>query len=306
MRVFLHYEDNENSDLHKKLKITLPKSWKKGPASNLLDLFVESYNEKFQKANQLQTSELHLSIREKEEQAYGTMGKKVGETTLAPICNDAVVIDEIPDRSDVYICHGKGQTKKEIEADKHALEEERQNKLKNTVVCTHFGCQQRFPNNGPYPACKYHKQPPVFHETAKWWACCPDKKAWDWEEFQQIPGCQDGTCTDIKDDGKMFLGGTDLRAPSEGAKLKSIDDFNNGSESTGSAEAAPVLERLRDVMVELGIEKELFNQVVDGINREYEPSTSGEDELLTTVSKELGSKLKATMKSIAADQLRIK
>jgi hypothetical protein len=34
-----------------------------------------------------------------------------------------------------------------------------------------------------------HKSPPVFHETAKWWSCCPQKKAYDWETFQDIPGC---------------------------------------------------------------------------------------------------------------------
>ena len=293
MKVFLHYEDNENSDLHKALKITLPKSWRTGPASNLLDTFVESYNVKFQETNPLQASELHLSIREKEEQEYGSM-EKAAETKFTPICNDAAVIDEFLDRSDIYICHGKGRTKGEVEAEKQAEEDERQQILKNTVACTHFGCQQRFNKGGPYPICKYHRLPPVFHETAKFWSCCPDKKAWDFEDFQKIPGCQEGTCTDIKEDGKLFLGGTDLREKSEVAKLKSIDDFNK-AESAGGAEAAPVLERLRNAMFELGIDKELFDQVVDGIKREYEPSTSSEAELLTAVSQELGMSLLRTI-----------
>jgi hypothetical protein len=288
MKVFLHYEDNASSDLHKALKITLPKSWKTGPASNLLDTFVESYNAKFQETNPLQVSELHLSIREKEEKEYGSM--EAAETKLTPICNDAVVIDEILDRSDVYICHGKGRTKGEVEAEKQSEEDERQQILKNTVACTHFGCQQRFTKGGPYPICKYHRLPPVFHETAKFWSCCPDKKAWDFDDFQKIPGCQEGTCTEIKEDGKLFLGGTDLREKSEVAKLKSIDDFNK-AESAGGAEAAPVLDRLRSTMFELGIDKELFDQVVDGIKREYEPSTSSEAELLTAVSQELGKSL---------------
>ncbi len=25
--------------------------------------------------------------------------------------------------------------------------------------------------------CVHHKAPPIFHETAKWWSCCPDRKA---------------------------------------------------------------------------------------------------------------------------------
>ena len=176
MKVFLKYEDNENSDLHKTLKITLPKSWKTGPASNLLDQFVESYNAKFQDTNPLQVSELHLGIQKQQEKTFGSMEE--AETKIVPICNDAVVIEEIPDRSDVYICHGPGRTKAEVEAEKKAVEIEREEIRKNTVACTHFGCQKRFPKGGPYPDCTFHKLPPVFHETAKFWACCPNKKSY--------------------------------------------------------------------------------------------------------------------------------
>ncbi|KAG7352987.1 CHORD-domain containing protein [Nitzschia inconspicua] len=301
MKVFLNYEDNENSDLHKSLKITLPKSWKTGPSSNLLEQFVESYNAKFQDTNPLKVEEMHLTIRQ---QVPGSTDST--KTELVPICSDAVVLEEIPDRGDVYICHGPSQTKADLQAAAQAAEKERQNKLKNTVACTHFGCQNRFPKGGPYPECRYHKLPPVFHETAKYWACCPNKKAYDWDDFQRIPGCETGTCTEIKEDGKLFLGGTDLREQaSEGAQLKSIDDFNK-AQSAGGAEAAPVLDRLRNVMVEMGIDKELYDQVIDGMKMEYKSSSSNEAELLAAVSQDLGGKLKAMMKSIAAEQLRIK
>lgn len=178
MKVFLNYEDNENKDFHKALKITLPKSWKTGPVSKLLDQFVESYNAKFEETNPLQASELHLGIREQKEQAFGSMGTAIPETKMVPVCNDAVVIDTIPDRSDVYICHGPGRTKAEVEAEEKAAEMERAELRKNTASCTHFGCQNTFPKGGPYPQCTYHKLPPVFHETAKFWSCCPNKKAY--------------------------------------------------------------------------------------------------------------------------------
>ena len=114
----------------------------------------------------------------------------------------------------------------------------------------------------------------------------------DWDDFQKIPGCQEGNCTDIKEDGKLFLGGTDLRdQASEGVKLKSIDDFNRAQSATGAEAAAPVLDRLRDVMIELGIDKELFDQVVDGMKREYAASASSEDEILTAVSDDLGESI---------------
>jgi hypothetical protein len=302
MKVFLNYEDNENSDLHKSLKITLPKSWKNGPASNLLDQFVESYNAKFQDTNALDATQMHLCVRQ---QVPG--GTDSTQTELAPVCSDAVVLEEIPDRGDVYICHGPSQTKAEQTEARKKAEAERQAALQNTVACTHFGCRSRFPRGGPYPTCRYHKLPPVFHETAKYWACCPNKKAYDWDDFQNIPGCQTGTCTDQKDDGqKLFLGGTDLREQAnEGAPLKSIDDFNR-SQQAGGADAAPVLDRLRKVMMEMGVETELYDQVVDGMKKEYEASCATEAELLAAVSQDLGGKLKAMMKSVAAEQLRIK
>ena len=94
-----------------------------------------------------------------------------------------------------------------------------------------------------------------------------------------------GTCTDIKDIGKRFLGGTDLRDKAKAEKLKSIDDFNM-AQSAGGAQAAPVLDRLRNVLFELGIDKELFDQVVDGMKNDYEGSD--ESEVLAAVSEELG------------------
>ncbi len=302
MKVFLHYEDNESNDLYKSLKITLPKSWKTGPASNLLQQFIESYNAnaKLVERNPLTESQMHLAQR------CQVQGSE--KTEVVAICSDAVVLDEIADRADVYICHGPSTTMAEKALAEQRAQEERQAQLKNTLACTHFGCRNRFPKGGPYPECQYHKLPPVFHETAKYWACCPAKKAYDWEDFQNIPGCQTGTCTEIKQEEgqKMFLGGTDLREQaSEASGLKSIDDFNK-AQSAGGAEAAPVLERLQKVLAELGVEKELFCQVVDGMKQEHLSTSANDAEVLQAVANDLGTKLKSMMKGVAAEQLRIK
>jgi CHORD len=304
MKVFLHYEDHDNVDYHKSLKITLPKSWKTGPLSRLLDQFVESYlsNEVFKTHNPLDGSQLHLAQRVAAENGNDN-------TRLQALCSDAIVVDELEDRADVYVCHGPSQTKAESAALKVQEVALKQQQLKTTVACTHFGCQQRFPKGGPYPAeCRYHRLPPVFHETAKYWACCPGKKAYDWDDFQAIPGCCTGTCTEIKENqqgDKLFLGGTDLREQAaETAGLKSIDDFNK-AQSAGGAAAAPVLERLQSVLSELGVEKELFQQVVQGMRNEHLCTTSNEAELLHAVAQDLGSKLKSLLKSVAAEQLRI-
>ncbi|CAB9516810.1 and histidine-rich domain-containing protein [Seminavis robusta] len=301
MKVLMHYEDHENSDYHKSLKITLPKSWKTGPTSKLLGQFVETYmgNETFKEGNPLEESQLHLSIR-------STSSSTSTTTELVDLASDAVVLDVIPDRADLYVVHGPSQTlsdQKEA-AQKAKLEADTD---KNLAACTHFGCKQRFPPGGPYPKCQYHSAPPVFHETAKFWSCCPNKKAYDWDDFQNIPGCQTGVCTDIKEDTeqKQFLGGTDLRqAAGEAIKLKSIDDFNK-AQAAGGADAAPVLDRLNAVLVELGIEQELYQQVVDGMRKKAAATADTEADVLEAVKKEMGSKFKDALKTVAAEQLRI-
>jgi len=304
MKVFLHYEDNEVTDYHKSLKMTLPKSWKTGPVSRLLEQFVESYHlsNNFDVRNPLDQKHLHLAQR--------VAAENGGEAIrLQPLCSDAIVVDELDDRADVYICHGAGQTKAELAAEQAKELALKQEELKNTVVCARFGCQLRFPKGGPYPTnCQYHRLPPVFHETAKYWACCPTKKAYDWDEFQAIPGCLMGTCTEVREEqqgSKLFLGGTDLREQAaEPANLKSIADFNK-AQSAGGAAAAPVLERLQGVLNELGVDVELFQQVVQGMRDEYSSSAANESELLQAVAQDLGSKLKASLKAVAAEQLRI-
>jgi hypothetical protein len=158
--------------------------------------------------------------------------------------------------------------------------------------------------------------PPVFHETVKFWSCCPNKKAYDWEEFRMLPACRSGTCTDVKDDAsvagqKQFLGGCDIRERMSGPKLRSIDNFN-ASVAAGGSEGAPVLERLRGVLVELGIENELYDQVLDGIKRgvverDYDSSVRNNDgRVVDEAAKILGGKLKNALKAIAVEQLRIK
>lgn len=299
MKIIINYEDHNNTDYHKSLKITLPKSWKVGTTNKLLETFVENYNanEDFA-SNKLDPAQVHLAIRQQ--------NSDTEKTDLEQLASDAIILDVIPDRADVYLLHGPSQTLQERKEQERNAREEREKSLKNTVQCTHFGCKNRFPKGGPYPECIYHKSPPVFHETAKFWSCCPHKKAYDWDDFQAIPGCQTGMCTEVKqEDDKLFLGGTDLReAAGEAAQLKSIDDFNK-AQAAGGSEAAPVLERLQRVLEELGVERELYQQVVDGMKKDAQASVGNEAELLQAVKIELGKKMKDSFKSIAASQLRI-
>mmetsp|Transcript_29547 Transcript_29547/g.48757 ORF Transcript_29547/g.48757 Transcript_29547/m.48757 type:complete len:299 (-) Transcript_29547:25-921(-) len=298
MKVFLYYEDNEHEELHKTLKITLPKSWKTGPVSKLLVQFVESYNTgKADDLFLLVEADMHLSVLD-------------ADDNLVHLPSDAITQDVIADRQNVFVRHGAATTVAAIQEEEAAAQQAIKDHKKNTVACTHFGCKNRFSPGGPYPDCCHHVAPPVFHETAKFWSCCPTRKAYDWNDFEALKGCETGICTEIKQDEgqKMFLGGTDLREElNGGAELKSIDDFNK-AEAAGGTNAAPVLERLQKALGDLGVESELYTQVVSGIEAGLvtEHGELTEAQLLEAVASELGGKLKKAMKAIAVDQLRIK
>jgi CHORD len=312
MKVLLHYEDHADTELWKSLKITLPKSWKNGPTSQLLGQFVESYNQNELLGggpNPLQVNEMHLAIRR-------PTGASDGEATtkLSILASDATVVDCIPDRADIYVMHGPSPTLQELQKPQQSEEDSSKPTAATTtaeplISCTRFGCQRRFPKGGPYPVnCQYHKSPPVFHETAKFWSCCPQKKAYDWDDFQTIPGCcQTEFCTEVKEatGQPLFLGGTDLREKAgEAVKLKSIDDFNK-AQAAGGSDAAPILERLQRVLAELGVEKELFDQVLDGYRTQLQSQTSSEAELLEAMKNEVGNVIKAGLKAVVVERLRI-
>ena len=59
--------------------------------------------------------------------------------------------------------------------------------------CVNGGCQQEYvvaENNDS--ACHYHKGQAVFHDRGKTWSCCPDRKAWTWEDFMAVTPCTTG------------------------------------------------------------------------------------------------------------------
>lgn len=48
------------------------------------------------------------------------------------------------------------------------------------------------PNQNTDSSCSYHANKPVFHDTIKYYSCCPDDQAYDWDAFMKIKGCQTG------------------------------------------------------------------------------------------------------------------
>mmetsp|Transcript_4936 Transcript_4936/g.10431 ORF Transcript_4936/g.10431 Transcript_4936/m.10431 type:complete len:310 (-) Transcript_4936:268-1197(-) len=308
MKVFICYNEHSDTSLQKTLKITLPKSWKSGPTSKLVEFFCESYNSDPKlSADPLDPSALRLFLLpDSTSSDPAPLAAAVAAPVGTVLASDATVSDVIPDRSRLSVRSGSAPTLAALAAEaaesERAAAEAAEIEARETAVCVNLGCGRRF-KRGECQKCMHHKAPPVFHETAKFWSCCSHKKAYDWDDFRSIPGCVEAVCTDVKGTGedKQFLGGCDLREKQSGPKLKSIDDFNKGA-----------LEQLRGALEEVGVEGTLFDQVATGIkggwrgdNGDSSIGATGEEDEEGYVVRIIGAELKRAMKEVAVRQLRI-
>ena len=134
-----------------------------------------------------------------------------------------------------------------------------------SVPCKRFGCGKRFvPGQPSSEPCRHHKKPPVFHETRKYWACCPDKIAWDWDSFQAIQGCetQPEHSNETDSNAKKVMGGTELRAEINGPReLGATEKKLSGLDK---------LMALRASLIQIGVSGELFDRARDSIKRVHE------------------------------------
>jgi hypothetical protein len=59
------------------------------------------------------------------------------------------------------------------------------------------GCKQEYdPSQNTSDLCHYHPGGPIFHEGLKGWSCC-SKKVTDFDSFLKIPGCAQGSHSDV-------------------------------------------------------------------------------------------------------------
>lgn len=210
MKITLKYEEADSKELHMLLRLTLPQKYINGPTRDVVQLFVDHYNKKHAE-NQLSAADLHIKI---------VGGEHVD--------HEERVKDVLSSGDECYLL-GPSVTqpaaKKIAVAPKAAAAAEPKAPVKDAqgrVRCKRFGCQQMFNPDGPEQKCVYHKAPPIFHETAKWWSCCPDRKAYEFDEFMRIPGCCTGVCSanpEGQQQQKRFLGGSDLRGDSAPVRL---------------------------------------------------------------------------------------
>ncbi|CAM9654957.1 unnamed protein product [Choristocarpus tenellus] len=242
MKVYVHYEQGSDTDLHVTLKLTLPKKWEDQNPVRVLELFVDSYNKR-KPDNRLVTAECHLEVSGK----ALTHGDTIGST--------------MKHQGDVYVVPGATEEAKTRPAEEENFIVVPSNALLTLAVeylwvctakgtgragalrCRNFGCNEYFDEGkNSDSACRHHTAPPIFHDTRKGWGCCK-KRVYDWDEFEQLVGCIVGRHdpTDPKDK----LPPTPPSAEEETKQaapipLKSIDKFNQENPDAATAAGSVV------------------------------------------------------------------
>lgn len=300
MKVFIHYEGHANEEMHKTSKVTLPKKWLSGPLSAVLDLFLSAYNPKYP-ANQLEASKVHLE-------------NDKGQA----LSGECIVSDYIAPSADIYVKHGPAPLLTSVTAGRigasppppptppppvHSVDST------GLQLCKRFGCQKKFdPTHNHDASCTYHRLPPVFHETVKFWACCPDKKTYSWDSFMEVQGCTVGAHTNEKPKQPSVLGGVDVRdgndgsetPASEGERLKTIAEYNAerkmasdaGGNDAGAAIAS--LYQLRQSMDKAGVPGALFDSAKEAATVNF-----GGDHV--AVAKHMAQRLSECLEAIKSE-----
>jgi hypothetical protein len=295
MKLFIHYEDTPESSRHKTSKISLPEKWLAGPLTPVIDLFVTSYNIKFPDSP-LELDQLHLET-----------GK--GDA----LSNDCIVSQFLADSADVYIKHGPAPTLAATTAPRIGVRSVAPATEKpapsapvdgSQIACRRFGCQKKYdPAHNHETACSFHRLPPVFHETVKFWSCCPEKKCYSWDSFLEVKGCQLGAHTNDKPSGGV-LGGCDVRSGNDGSevqtRLKSIDEYNaerKQHSSPGGAAAGESISKmyaLRQALDKAGVPGGLFDMAKEKISARL-----GGDHV--AIQAEISARIAACLSAMSAE-----
>jgi len=252
MKITLRYEEVEDKERHMTLRLTLPKKYASGPTKEVVRLFVEHYNKKHKEAeHQLDATALHLKLvggNHLEREAL--MEDFVASGDECYLLGGEVLVGVPPPAKRPASTTATPQPAAPAPATSKPAGGEKE---KGKARCKRFGCNKYYDPEGPPQECVHHKAPPIFHETAKWWSCCPDRKAYDWDEFMRIPGCQTSTCSANPEgqEGKRFLGGSDLRGDCAPQRL----------DADAPKDPRHKLDDLRRGLVAIGVDSELFEKV---------------------------------------------
>jgi hypothetical protein len=229
------------------LRLTLPQKYVNGTCKEVVKLFVDHYNKKHGEDEQhrLDVEAMHLKIvggdhLDSEERVRDVLSAG-DECYLLPAHarreeKPAVAASSQPTPTSASSQPSTAPKGYDPVCKKAPAKDAKDSQGK--VRCKNFGCQNSFDPDDDKVPCVHHKAAPIFHETAKWWSCCPDHKAYDFDDFMRIPGCTQSFCTNsTAGQGKRFLGGSDLRAENAPIRLdpdapvdprKKLNDLRKG------------------------------------------------------------------------------
>jgi hypothetical protein len=274
MKVTIKYEhgDDEDDEVDTAIKLTLPKAWLSGPVEKVKKTFIDQFNKKHPE--------------EKLDQCFieSSTGQVIpGETIVEQVLTEECVIFVRRDKTmkkiiqspppavvattstssssaNNYITTTPTNPTTSTNTNESSSSD---NNTTTTYICKRFGCGKRYSPDKPEP-CIHHSKPPVFHETRKYWACCPDKIAWDWDSFTAIPGCQtDEQHSGAASGGAKVMGGTEVRAERSGDQGPQL--INKPPPS-----GLDKLSSLRSALISLGVSGTDFDRVRDNIKRLHE------------------------------------
>ena len=168
MKIFLVYDEAEP---HHKLAITLPSKWLELSSDKVKECFVERYNKKFPDTP-LDDEELVLSVPDDSPFTSRTIKHLTSSDTPAK-------------------CFAAGMEVRLVPPPPRAAQPGMT--ASGKLRCKNFGCQAEYSEaDNCDGSCRHHAEPPVFHDTRKWWGCCDDIKVFEFDELLCIPGCQVG------------------------------------------------------------------------------------------------------------------
>ena len=166
MKVYLIY-DVGPIERHHKLAITLPSKWLEQSSDKVKECFVERYNKKFPDTP-LDDEELVLCVKDDSPFTNRTEKHLTSSDTPAACFVAGMDVRLVPPPKQVQ----PGMT------------------ASGKLRCKNFGCQCEYDEESNREgACRHHMEPPVFHDTRKWWSCCEDVKVFEFDELLCIPGC---------------------------------------------------------------------------------------------------------------------
>jgi len=273
VKVTFRYDEPEDADRQLCLRITLGAKHLDGPATNVVSLIADYYNKKFPDAP------IDASVHCLKVLAGAEVSDNANIRTTLKDGDEVFLLPRDVNKRRKYVAPAPPAA---AVAPAVVVPKEKDTRLR----CKRFGCNLYYVE-GSQEICKHHEKAPIFHETAKYWSCCSNKKAYDWEEFERIPGCQETVGHTQEVAKKQVLGGCDLRAECAPQRI-------DGGLPTDPRKH---LEMLREAMLAMGTEKEFFDKVWGRLAAKY-----GD---LKQVTKEVRQEIEIALERVSSPDMNM-